>query len=402
MTDSITQLFDDFDGGRISRRQLLHALAFAAVALPGISFAQGTPARGAAPGDSGRAGGGRGRGNVPRDTTPLVMPFESTGWKPVWLDHFNYQCVDHKKAAFFYATLMGWKIRSMNDKEATLDMGEVGGIVMRPGLDVPPPPAITDAGLGVTRPPVRAVYDGFAWGIDNWDEKKVKAELEKRGLNPVAKNNGDYRSFWFKDPDGFDVAVTNGTRENRRKKPIDAKMQNFKPPFEPTNWNTLYLDHISFEVPDYRRSAAFYQALLGWAPLNPGGGGGGGGQTSIVMGEGGKVGGAIIRGNAAARAAQAAARGGRGDSSGTAAPTPPPAQGRANGVTAAIGHISFGIENWDTTRVHDELKKRDVVYITKDGQHEPRPDMTGTLESFHVPDAMGWDLQIGNKIKPGR
>ena len=25
-----------------------------------------------------------------------------------------------------------------------------------------------------------------------------------------------------------------------------------------------------------------------------------------------------------------------------------------------------------------------------------------TLESFHVPDAMGWDLQIGNKIAPSR
>ena len=25
------------------------------------------------------------------------------------------------------------------------------------------------------------------------------------------------------------------------------------------------------------------------------------------------------------------------------------------------------------------------------------PDMTGNLQSFHVPDAMGWDLQIGNK-----
>ena len=25
--------------------------------------------------------------------------------------------------------------------------------------------------------------------------------------------------------------------------------------------------------------------------------------------------------------------------------------------------------------------------------------MTGTLESFHVPDAMGWDLQIGNKTR---
>jgi len=28
--------------------------------------------------------------------------------------------------------------------------------------------------------------------------------------------------------------------------------------------------------------------------------------------------------------------------------------------------------------------------------------MTGTLESFHVSDAMGWDLQIGNKIAPRR
>ena len=41
-----------------------------------------------------------------------------------------------------------------------------------------------------------------------------------------------------------------------------------------------------------------------------------------------------------------------------------------------------------------------VVYVNKEGQREPRPDMTGTLESFHVPDAMGWDLQIGNKISP--
>jgi hypothetical protein len=51
--------------------------------------------------------------------------------------------------------------------------------------------------------------------------------------------------------------------------------------------------------------------------------------------------------------------------------------------------------------VREELIKRDVVYVIK-GQKEPRPDMTGTLESFHVPDAMGWDLQIGNKIAPSR
>ena len=70
-------------------------------------------------------------------------------------------------------------------------------------------------------------------------------------------------------------------------------------------------------------------------------------------------------------------------------------------MTAAIGHISFGIENWDSQRVHDELVKRDVCYTDREGKREPRVDNTGTLLSWHVPDAMGWDLQIGNKIKPG-
>jgi hypothetical protein len=114
-------------------------------------------------------------------------------------------------------------------------------------------------------------------------------------------------------------------------------------------------------------------------------------QASVQIGD---IAGAIIRGNAASRAAA------RGDA--PAASAAPPAPKAANRPTAAIGHISFGIENWDTERVRAELKKRDVVYVNKEGQREPRPDMTGTLESFHVPDAMGWDLQIGNKISPTR
>ena len=369
MTRSFTQLFDDFDSRRISRRRLLQGIAAATLAAPAASFAQEPAA-------------GQGRGNAPRDTTPLVPPFEPTGWKTVWLDHLSYTCVDYKKAAAFYATLMGWKVRSDDGKQALLDMGESsGGILIRGGLTTPPPAAITDAGLGVTRPPVQAVFDGFAWGIEPWDTDKVKAELEKRGLKPVADHHGpDYKSFHVKDPDGFDVAVTNGTRALRRKTPAMGKLP-APAPFEPTGWNTLYVDHISFEVPDYRRSAAFYQALLGWT-VRPGNGSQASAQISDVAG-------AIIRGNAAARARA------RGDAAAAEAASAP-----VNGVTAAIGHISFGIENWDTERVRAELKKRDVVYINREGQREPRPDMTGTLESFHVPDAMGWDLQIGNKISP--
>jgi len=185
-----------------------------------------------------------------------------------------------------------------------------------------------------------------------------------------------------KDPDGFDVAITNGNKSNRHKTAANGKLP-APAPFEPTGWNTLYLDHISFEVPDYRRSAAFYQALLGWQ-VRPGNGS----QASVQIGD---IAGAIIRGNAAARASA------RGDAAAAAAVAPKPGT-----VTAAIGHISFGIENWNTERVREELIKRDVVYVNREGKREPRPDMTGTLESFHVPDAMGWDLQIGNKIAPSR
>lgn len=353
----------------ISRRHILQALAVAAAERPLAAFAQDPPAS---------------RPQPPRDTTPLVPPFETTGWNTVWLDHLSYQCADYKKAAAFYSTLMGWKVRSDDGKQAMLDMGDnSGGILIRGGLTAPPPAAITDAGLGVSRPPVQAVFDGFAWGIDQWDTDKVKAELTKRGLNPVADHHGsDYKSFIVKDPDGFTVAITNGTKALRRKDSANAKLP-APAPFAPTGWNTLYLDHISFEVPDFRRSAAFYAALLGWT-MRPGNGS----QVSVQIGD---IGGAIIRGNAAARAA---ARDG--------APSAPTINKPATGVSAAIGHISFGIENWNTERVREELKQRDVVYVNKEGQREPRPDMTGTLESFHVPDAMGWDLQIGNKIAPGR
>src|SRR5690606_41102661 len=34
--------------------------------------------------------------------------------------------------------------------------------------------------------------------------------------------------------------------------------------FEPTGWRTAALDHISYAVTDYRRSAAFYRDLMGW------------------------------------------------------------------------------------------------------------------------------------------
>ena len=74
------------------------------------------------------------------------------------------------------------------------------------------------AGRGGPRPPVEAVWNSFAWQIALWDATKVEAELRKRGLNPVADTDGKGReSFHVKDPDGFDVQLTNSCQVRARK-----------------------------------------------------------------------------------------------------------------------------------------------------------------------------------------
>ena len=38
----------------------------------------------------------------------------------------------------------------------------------------------------------------------------------------------------------------------------------FPPPFAPTGWKTVALDHFSMQVVDYQKEAAYYAALMGW------------------------------------------------------------------------------------------------------------------------------------------
>src|SRR6516164_2052890 len=44
----------------------------------------------------------------------------------------------------------------------------------------------------------------------------------------------------------------------------DVATAPIKPVFAPTGWKTLALDHITLEMPDYHKEAAFYVALMGW------------------------------------------------------------------------------------------------------------------------------------------
>ena len=369
MSDELGKLFESFDRQRLSRRELFAALGIAAAIRPVSLFAQG------------QCGGAR-AGTPECDTTPAKLPFEATGWKTVLLDHFTCQVAEYQKEAAYYAALMNWKIRSDDGKQAVLDIGDWGGLVLRGGYEPPPPPppppdappagagAAAGGGRGGPRVPSRALFDNFCWGIEPWNAKKVEAELRKRGLDPVADNQGkDFQSFHVKDPDGFDLQISNGSRKNRRRDPANGKVA-AAAPFEPTTWKSIWLDHISFEVTSYKETVAFYTALLGWKP-----GKDEGSQNQCEIGDVGDV---IIR------------RGNRG-----AAPGAAPAPRRAR-----IGHIAFGISPFDPDDVQKELEKRGLNARVDTGG---RGDIhNATYKSYHTTTPNGFDLQISNTTRATR
>jgi catechol 2,3-dioxygenase-like lactoylglutathione lyase family enzyme len=368
MSNELSNLFNDFDRGRLSRRQLLMALGVAVAVRPASAFAQG------------QCGGGR-AGTPECDPTPAKLPFEATGWNTVLLDHFSCQVVDYPKEAAYYAALMNWKIRSDDGKQAVLDIGDWGGLVLRGGFQAPPPAPAADAAAaagrggrgGAPRAPRLAAFDGFCWGIEPWDAKHVEAELRKRGLTPVADNQGkDFQSFHVKDPDGFDLQISNGNRKNRRQGAASGKTT-APAPFESTSWKTVWLDHISFEVSNYKETAAFYHALLGWKL-----GTDEGSQNQCQIGDVGDI---IIR------------RGGGGNRGGAPSTTPPARR-------AAMGHISFGITPFDPDQVKGELEKRGLTASEDTGG---RGDIhTAPYKSYHTTTPNGFDLQISATTKANR
>ena len=355
MSFDLGTLFEDFDRGKLSRRQLLTVLGLAVAVRPAATLAQGQC-------------GGALKGTPECNTTPAKLPFEPTGWKTVLLDHFTCQVADYPKEAAYYQALMNWKIRSDDGKQAVLDIGDWGGLILRGGYVAPPPPANAPAPPAGAPPraPRNAAFDGMAWGIDKWDAKKVEAELKARGLSPVADNHGDFQSFKVKDPDGFSVWITNGNKNNRRRGAASGKTS-APAPFESTSWKTVFLDHISFEVSNYKETAAFYHALLGWKL-----GDDEGSQNSSDIGD---LGGIIIR------------RGNRGNQ-------PAPAVRRAS-----MGHISFGIAGFEPDAVKAELTKRGLNAREDTGG---RGDIhTAPYKSYHTTTPNGFDLQISNTITNG-
>jgi catechol 2,3-dioxygenase-like lactoylglutathione lyase family enzyme len=130
----------------------------------------------------------------------------------------------------------------------------------------------------------------------------------------------------------------------------DVATAPIKPLFAPTGWRTVALENISFQVPDYRKEAAFYVALLGWKLRDDNGK-----QAILDIGSWGS---AIFK----------------------AAPV--------GQTTVLVDGFGFAIEPWNTRTVEAELRKRNLNPVAiEDGKG---------FKGFIVKDPDGFDVQIGN------
>jgi len=154
MESLIAKLLQDFEQGKMDRRQLIRSLAVAASAV-----AAATPAAA-----------------------------EGKGFQAVTVNHISYQVKDYAKTRDFYADLLGMKVTQDTGKQCYLSFGNTF-LLPRNGRE----------GSSVPR------IDHVAYTIEDWDKNAVEAELKRRGLTPRPDTED---SFHVKDPDGFDLQIS--------------------------------------------------------------------------------------------------------------------------------------------------------------------------------------------------
>jgi catechol 2,3-dioxygenase-like lactoylglutathione lyase family enzyme len=157
MENVIARLLDDFERGKMTRRQLIASIAVVAASAAGVTPAAAQGAK---------------------------------GFKGVAVNHISYQVNDYAKTRDFYAGLLGMRVVKDTGTQCNLILGDTDTFLIP-----------RNAPAGVTPPRI----DHVAYTIENWDKSAVEAELKRRGLNPTPDTEN---SFHVKDPNGFDVQIS--------------------------------------------------------------------------------------------------------------------------------------------------------------------------------------------------
>jgi catechol 2,3-dioxygenase-like lactoylglutathione lyase family enzyme len=159
MEHIIAKLLQNFEEGKMTRRQLIQSLALAATAAS---------ATGAAP----------------------AAAADKYVVKTTYLNHVGYQVADYRKSRDWYADLFGMKVALDDGKKANLAVGE--SLLIFHNRQSPSTPII----------------DHICFTVADWDKDKsvrgaVEAELKRRGLEVQSSAN----SLDIKDPDGYRIQL---------------------------------------------------------------------------------------------------------------------------------------------------------------------------------------------------
>jgi len=141
----ISGLLQDFETGKLTRRQLIQALALGMTAGPAsLAAAQKQAAQ-----------------------STIAPPRSAAPWQTVWLDHISYAVSDYRRSTAFYRDLMGWEIiHDDGQKQCSMKVGNVGGIIVRNRA------GYEDAAEGTNQPTITGLIDHISWGVDPWDTAK--------------------------------------------------------------------------------------------------------------------------------------------------------------------------------------------------------------------------------------
>ena len=156
MQSVIAKLLQDFENGKMDRRQLIQSLSLAAVAA-----AAGMP-------QAARAAG---------------KPLEA-----LYINHISYQVNDYAKCRDFYAGLLGMKVTEDDGKQCRLVFG-TNMLIPR-----------NRAQGGQSK------VDHISYTVANWDAEKdgLEEEFKRRGLQFTGSAK---TSFQVKDPEGMGVQI---------------------------------------------------------------------------------------------------------------------------------------------------------------------------------------------------
>ena len=163
MEEMINNLLNDFEKGKMTRRQLVQSLAFTAA---GVAAA------------------------VPTATPAAAADAGAKHFQAVNVNHISYGTRDYAKIRDFYTDLLGMKVIQDNGKQAIMKFGD-SVLIARSTID----------------PAGKPYVDHICYTLANWDEKAVKDELTRRGLDPKLDTGGNQHTFHVRDPAGFDLQI---------------------------------------------------------------------------------------------------------------------------------------------------------------------------------------------------